>query len=58
MNAENTEGKAPRLPLTMRQREVLDFVVSYLKTHGYAPKYEEIGVRLGIGRATVAEHVQ
>ncbi len=35
-------------PLTQRQREVLDFIRKYIKTHGYSPTLREIARELGI----------
>ncbi len=46
-------------PLTKRQKEILDYVTSYLEVHGYAPSYREIGEAFHLGSvATVAEHVE
>jgi repressor LexA len=45
--------------LTKRQKEILDFIRTYLHEHGYAPSLEEIGVRFGLSSvATVHKHVQ
>ena len=31
------------LPLTKRQREILDYLNDFIQQHGYAPSLEEIG---------------
>ncbi|HOM99618.1 MAG TPA: transcriptional repressor LexA, partial [Acidobacteriota bacterium] len=36
------------MPLTPRQKEVLDFLSRYLEDHGYAPSLEEIRVHFGM----------
>lgn len=47
------------LPLTKRQREILDYVRGFIGQHGYAPSYREIGEYFGLrSSATVAEHVE
>lgn len=46
------------MPLTKRQKEILDYVTQYLEMHGYAPSYREIAEAFKLGSvATVAEHV-
>jgi repressor LexA len=46
------------MPLTKRQREILDFLGSYEKEHGYAPNFEEIAERFNYNSlATVHEHL-
>lgn len=46
------------MPLTKRQKEILDYVTQYLEIHGYAPSYREIAEAFKLGSvATVAEHV-
>jgi len=46
------------MPLTKRQKEILDYVTQYLELHGYAPSYREIAEAFKLGSvATVAEHV-
>src|SRR4029450_6181533 len=35
--------------VTRRQKQVLDFLQTYLRRHGYAPSLEEIGRHLGVG---------
>ena len=36
------------LPLTMRQREILDYLNDFIQQHGYAQCLEEIGRRLNL----------
>src|SRR3984885_761903 len=36
------------LPLTKRQREILDYLQDFIQQHGYAPSLEEIGRRFGL----------
>ena len=44
--------------VTRRQKQVLDFVQTYLRRHGYAPSLEEIGRHLGMASlATVHKHL-
>lgn len=46
------------MPLTKRQKEILDYVTQYIELHGYAPSYREIAEAFRLGSvATVAEHV-
>jgi repressor LexA len=46
------------MPLTRRQREILDYLSSYIAEHGYAPSFEEIAARFGFqSLATVHEHL-
>ncbi len=46
------------MPLTKRQREILNFLTSYVDTHGYAPSFEEIASRFNYNSlATVHEHL-
>ncbi len=46
------------MALTKRQKEVLDFLVSFETRHGYAPSFEEIGKGLKLtSLATVHKHV-
>ena len=49
---------APMLPLTKRQREILDFLNDFIQQHGYAPSLEEIGRRFNLSSlATVHKHL-
>lgn len=46
------------MALTRRQKEVLDFLVDFIGTHGYSPSYEEIAAGLNLASlATVHKHV-
>jgi repressor LexA len=46
------------LPLTKRQREILDYLNEFIQQHGYAPSLEEIGRRFGLSSlATVHKHL-
>jgi repressor LexA len=46
------------LPLTKRQREILDYLGEFIQQHGYAPSLEEIGGRFGLSSlATVHKHL-
>lgn len=46
------------LPLTKRQREILDYLNDFIQHHGYAPSLEEIGRRFGLSSlATVHKHL-
>ncbi len=45
-------------PLTRRQKEVLDYLRSFISKHEYAPSYREVADHFGYASvATVAEHV-
>ncbi|HWC06681.1 MAG TPA: transcriptional repressor LexA [Gemmatimonadota bacterium] len=46
------------MKLTKRQREIYDYIRSFLETNGYAPSLEEIGAHFGLTSvATVHEHL-
>jgi repressor LexA len=46
------------MPLTKRQREILNFLSSYAEEHGYAPSFEEIASHFNYNSlATVHEHL-
>src|SRR6266853_925644 len=46
------------VPLTRRQREILDFISSQISAQGYAPSFEEIAERFSFrSLATVHEHL-
>lgn len=46
------------MPITKRQKQVLDFVSTFIEKHGYAPSLEEIGRALGLSSvATVHKHL-
>lgn len=47
------------MALTRRQKEVMDFLASFITDHGYSPSYEEIANGLGLASlATVHKHIQ
>jgi repressor LexA len=47
------------MPLTKRQKEILDFLELFLGEHGYPPSYEEIARHFGYtSLATVHEHLE
>jgi len=46
------------MPLTKRQKEILDFIHAFIGEHGYAPSFEEIAQAFGYSSlATVHEHL-
>ena len=46
------------MPLTKRQREILDYLNEYADAQGYAPSFEEIAEKFGYSSlATVHEHL-
>src|ERR1035438_653374 len=47
------------MALTRRQKQVLDFLVSFINRKGYSPSFEEIGAGLELSSlATVHKHMQ
>ncbi len=45
------------MPLTKRQKEILDYIESFIDNQGYAPSFEEIAESFGYStQATVNEH--
>ncbi len=47
------------MALTRRQREIFDYVCSFIDEQGYSPSLEEIGAHFGLSSvATVHKHVQ
>ena len=44
--------------LTPRQKEVLDFVTSYIKKRGFAPSIKEMGKRLDVAISTIHQHLK
>jgi repressor LexA len=51
------EGKGT-MPLTKRQKEILDYINDFIDEHGYAPSFEEIAQSFGYSSlATVHEHL-
>jgi repressor LexA len=48
-----------QIPLTRRQREILNFVGSFIREQGYSPTLEEIGEGLGLSSlATIHKHLR
>jgi repressor LexA len=46
------------VPLTKRQKQILDYLETYIDTAGYAPSFEEIAEHFSFGSlATVHEHL-
>lgn len=46
------------MPLTKRQKQILDHIQSFIDDHGYAPSFEEIAEHFGYSSlATVHEHL-
>lgn len=46
------------MPLTRRQKQILDYIQDYLTSNGYAPSFEEIAGQFGFASlATVHEHL-
>ena len=46
------------MPVTKRQKEVLDFITAYVRSRGYSPSYEEMAEGLDLASvATVHKHV-
>ena len=46
------------MPLTKRQKEILDYIESFIDARGYAPSFEEIAESFGYSSlATVHEHL-
>ncbi|HEU5402132.1 MAG TPA: transcriptional repressor LexA [Terriglobales bacterium] len=46
------------MAITRRQRQVLDFITSFIRENGYSPSFEEIGQGLGLSSlATVHKHI-
>jgi DNA-binding MarR family transcriptional regulator len=54
-SADTGEGT---MALTKRQRELLDFIESFIESYGYSPSFEEIARFFGYrSLATVHEHL-
>lgn len=46
------------MPLTRRQKEILSFLETYIREHGFAPSFEEIAEQFSLqSLATVHEHL-
>jgi len=51
-------GKAGNRALTRRQKELYDFLLSFVDQHGYSPSFEEIAEGMGLSSlATVHKHI-
>lgn len=49
----------PLPPLTKKQREVLDYIESFVQENGYTPSYREIAKGMGLSSpSTVYQHIQ
>lgn len=47
------------LPLTPKQRAILDFITSFSETNDYSPSYREIAEHFNLSStATIAEHIE
>lgn len=47
------------MAITLRQREVLDFISQFVTVNKYSPSYMEIGAGVGLSSlATVHKHIQ
>ena len=54
----STVQREGHMPLTKRQKEILDYVESFIDEQGYAPSFEEIAESFGYSSlATVHEHL-
>jgi repressor LexA len=48
----------PRMAVTRRQKEILDFLATFISRNGYAPSFEEIARGMGLkSLATVHKHI-
>jgi len=45
------------IPLTRRQRDILDFFTAYREEHGISPTLEEIAQSFGVNKVTIFGHV-
>lgn len=45
------------LPITRRQRDILDYFEQYTREHGISPTLEEIANSLGVNKVTIFGHV-
>lgn len=47
------------IPLTPRQREILNFILAFTEQHDYSPSYREIAEHFNLSStATIAEHIE
>src|SRR3954466_16171984 len=52
------KSSGDNMPVTRRQREILDFIGKHIEEKGYAPSFEEIARQFGFqSLATVHEHL-
>src|SRR5213075_1391860 len=50
-------GKGGQMPITARQRRVLDYIRRYFEVHGEPPTIAEIGKEFGMSSSASAHHV-
>ena len=48
---------SPRLPLTRRQRDILQFFAEYAEAQGISPTLEEVARHFGVNKVTIFGHV-
>ena len=48
---------SPRLPLTRRQRDILQFFEEFTEAQGISPTLEEVARRFGVNKVTIFGHV-
>ncbi|MCR4317852.1 MAG: transcriptional repressor LexA [Planctomycetes bacterium] len=46
------------MELTLKQRNVLDYIIEYIKKNRISPTLEEIGLKLGVSKETVHNHLK
>src|ERR687886_338093 len=45
-------------PRTQRQKQILDYITSFIERHGYEPSYAQIARHFGVSsKATIAKHI-
>ncbi|HEY0322547.1 MAG TPA: transcriptional repressor LexA [Pyrinomonadaceae bacterium] len=45
-------------PRTQRQKEILEYITSFIERHGYEPSYTQIARHFGVSsKATIAKHI-
>lgn len=55
---KNTDGRITMDPLTKRQKEILDYIRSFIDGNGYAPSYREIAHYFELSSTgTIAEYI-
>jgi len=50
-------ARTPQLPLTKRQRQILDFYREYTEEHQLSPTLEEVAQHFGLNKVTIFGHV-